>query len=493
MSLKSVQQLINAMSGAEKRYFKLNAVHGSASRDYLRLFDLLSKEGEEENVLWEKAHSIFNTGSLDNLSRYLMDQLIDCLIQLKVNKDPLLQLYQGIMRIKVLQERSMQFESDKRLIRLRQKANELEQPSIQYIAYRLELDRWNAAGFVNITDQQLVDKQMKARELLKGMHYIQDHYSLFEMMKFRLLQDGQILADSDKKKLNDLMLSELVLMAGKHQNNFTTQKLHLLFQSYFLTTIGDFESAIKTYHSLNKVFEDHLHLLDHPPLDYLSALDGILNSLRRVNKWDEMDYYMEKLRQLDRSDYPEYFRFQIKKSIIINELSKFLHKKDITGSLQFVGQLDKEIPSSYFQINEEKQWELYFFIGVAYYRGGRLKKAHSYLSTVLQRHQLQVNWMVCKAVRLLDMIIYYEQGETIYLDYEIRAYTRFFKKDKRTLLKVEELVIRLFQAKPNRDRKAVPQVQEKKLRRLISEINSDKYEWQILNYFDFVEWVEKQI
>jgi hypothetical protein len=481
------------MSGAEKRYFKLSTAGGIGGKDYLRLFELLSEEGISEELLRQKAQSVFDPIALDSLSRYLTDQLTDCLIQLKINKDPLFQLYQGIMRVKVLQERSLQVESDKKLLKLRQKAGELEQPSIQYIAFRLELDRWNAAGFANITDQELVDQQMKARELLKGMNYIQDHYSLFEMMKFRLLQGGQILADNDKKKLNDLMLSELVLMAGKHQNNFTTQKLHLLFQSYFLTTIGDFESAVKTYHSLNKVFEDHLHLLDHPPLDYLAALDGILNSLRKVGKWDETDYYLGKLMQLEKSDYPEYFRYQVKKTITINELSRLLHLNDLAGCLQLINQLDKDVVASYSRLNEEKQWELYFFISVVYYRNGALKKAHRYLSKVLQQHQLQANWLVCKAVRLLDMIIYYEQGDTDYLSYEIRTYTRFFKRDKRSLLKVEELVIRLFQAKPIVERKAMPQVQEKKLRRLIAEIESDKYEQQLLAYFDFRRWAENHV
>ncbi len=481
------------MSGAEKRYFKLNTGKGVGGKDYLRLFELLSEEGIPDELLRQKAQSAFDPIALDSLSRYLTDQLTDCLIQLKINKDPLFQLYQGIMRVKVLQERSLQTESDKKLLKLRQKASELEQPSIQYIAYRLELDRWNATGFATITDQELVDQQMKARELLKGMNYIQDHYSLFEMMKFRLLQGGQILADSDKKKLNDLMLSELVLMAGKHQNNFTTQKLHLLFQSYFLTTIGDFESAVKTYHSLNKVFEDHLHLLDHPPLDYLAALEGILNSLRRVDKWDDTDYYLGKLMQLDQSDYPEYFRYQVKKTVAINGLSRLLNKGDLAGCLQLINQLDKDVVESYSRLNEEKQWELYFFISVVYYRNGALKKAHRYLSKVLQQHQLQANWLVCKAVRLLDMIIYYEQGDTDYLAYEIRTYTRFFKKENRSLLKVEELVIRLFQAKPAIERKAMPQVQEKKLRRLIAEIQTDKYEWQLLAYFDFRKWVENHI
>ncbi|WP_290706575.1 hypothetical protein [Flavihumibacter sp. CACIAM 22H1] len=493
MSLRSVQQLINSMSGAEKRYFKQRAGSGHAERDYLQMFELLCEEGKPDAELWKKVEEVFDPMALDSVSRYLMEQLTDCLIRLKINKDPVFQLYQGIMQVKVLQERSLQAESDKKLAKLRQKASELEQPSIQYIAYRLQLDRWNASGFARISDQELVEQQMKARELLKGMNYIQDHYSLFEMMKYRLLQGGQILAESDKKKLNDLMLSELVLMAGKHQNNFTTQKLHLLFQSYFLTTIGDFESAISTYYALNKVFEDHLHLLDHPPLDYLAALDGILNSLRRVGKWHDMDYYLGKLTQLDQAIYPEYFRFQVRKSIAIYTLNKQVAEGDFTGSLELISQLDRDVISSYYRLNEEKQWELYFFISVVYYRSGLLKKAHGYLAAALQRHTLQANWLVCKAARLLDMIIYYEQGDTAYLEYEIRSYNRFFKKEKRTLLKSEELVLRLFQYKPSIMRKAIPQVQANKLRRLLEDIQADKYEQQLLAYFDFREWVTLQV
>lgn len=492
MSLRSVQQLINSMSGAERRYFKLNAEGGNGRKDYIRLFDLLAADDCTEEEARIKAQAEFEPVALDSLSRYLMDQLTDCLIRLKVKKDPVFQLYQGIMRVRVLQERSLHAESDKRLGRLRQKAQELEQPSIQYIADRLELDRWNSSGYTNITDQQLVDRQMKARELLKKLNYIQDHYALFEMMKFRLLHGGQILADADRKKLNDLMLSELVLMAGKHQNSFTTQKLHLLFQSYFLTTIGDFESAIKTYRALNKVFEDHLHLLDHPPLDYLLALDGILSSLRRVGKWEEMHYYKGKLRQLDQAEYPEYFRYQIRKSVLITDLSTLLHQQDLEGCLSLLQETDKSILDSYQRHNEEKQWELYFFVGVVYYLRRNYKKAHHYLAVVLHSLQLQPNWLVCKAVKLLDMIIYYELGDTAYLEYEIRSYLRFFRKDKRPLLKTEELVLRFIQAKPDKNRKQMPEAQARKIRRLIEEIGTDKYEWQLLSYFDFRTWVSER-
>src|SRR5690606_18321959 len=138
-------------------------------------------------------------------------------------------------------------------------------------------------------------------------------------------------------------------------------------------------------------------------------------------------------------------------------------------------------------------WELYFFVSVVYYLSRSYKKAHQYLAVVLHSLQLQPNWLVCKAVKLLDIIIYYELGDTSYLEYEIRTYLRFFRKEKRPLLKTEELVIRFIQSKPDKNRKLMPEVQARKIRRLIEEIEADKYEWQLLSYFDFRKWVSERL
>jgi tetratricopeptide (TPR) repeat protein len=493
MSLLPAIRLVQSLSGPEKRFFKLNTRQQSGPRDYQELFDIICNSEPYAEKVSIQFKAAFPNSNIDNTSRYLMRVLTDCLIQSRVQKDGVFQLFQGIMRVKVLQERALPEEGYKELKRIRENASQHQQHFIEYLTYRFELDHLSGNGFSGVSDSQLVQTQMKARELLKNVNHVQDHHSLFELMKYRLLHAGQILSDEHRKKLNDLMLSEMILMTGKMKNNFAAQKLHLLFQSYFLTNIGDFPSALKTYRELNKLFEDNLSLLDHPPLDYLSALDGIITSLCMLKQYDEIDYYSAKLEQLSQQPYPEYFRYQLRKSTLAASLAILTAKGQYESARQLLNQSGKDLLASYGMVNEEKQWELYFYAALSHFGCGDIKKAHKWLGEVMQLHKPQPTLLICKAARLLNLIIHFESGDTEYIDYEIRSYSRFFHRPQAPRLQTEILLLKLLQSVPAHSKRfALPASIKKQLSK-IDQLQNDKYEQQLLRYFDFSEWMKKII
>lgn len=491
MSLLPAIRLVQSLSGSEKRFFKLNTRQQSRERDYQELFDIICSSSPQAEEIAARFKTAFPKSNIDNTARYLVRVLTDCLIQQRVQKDGFFQLFQGIMRVKVLQERALPEEGYRELKRIRENASRHQQHFIEYLTYRYELDHLSGTGFTEVSDSQLVQTQMKAREVLRSVNHVQDHHSLFEMMKYRLLHAGQILSDEDRKKLNDLMLSEMILMTGKMKNIFATQKLHLLFQSYFLTNIGDFSSALKTYRDLNKLFEDNLHLLDHPPLDYLSALDGIITSLGMLKNFEEIQYYTSKLQQLDQPAYPEYFRYQLRKTILAAQLSIHTATGQYEKARLLLNDTGKDLVAGYGMVNEEKQWELYFYAALSHFGWGDLKKAHKWLGEVIQLYKSQPNLLICKAARLLNIIIHYEIGDADYISYEIRSYTRFFHRPQSPRLQTEIVLLKLLQLSPTPAMKLRPTATLKKLLEKIDQLKNDKYEQQLLRYFDFAEWMKK--
>ncbi|MBO9634351.1 MAG: hypothetical protein J7578_14645 [Chitinophagaceae bacterium] len=489
MSLLPAIRLVQSLSGPEKRFFKLNTRQQSGARDYQKLFDIICNSGPQTEEVSTQFRSAFPKSNIDNTARYLMRVLTDCLIQSRVQKDGFFQLFQGIMRVKVLQERALPEEGYKELKRIRENASQYQQHFIEYLTYRYELDHLSGIGFSGVSDSQLVQTQMKAKELLKNVNHVQDHHSLFELMKYRLLHAGQILSDEHRKKLNDLMLSEMILMTGKMKNNFAAQKLHLLFQSYFLTNIGDFSSALKTYRELNKLFEDNLSLLDHPPLDYLSALDGIITSLCMLKNYDEIDYYAAKLEHLAQQPWPEYFRYQLRKSMLSAKLAIHTANGEYGSARHLIDQSGKDLIAAYGMVNEEKQWELYFYAALSHFGCGDLKKAHRWLGELMQLHKPQNTLLICKAARLLNLIIHFEQGDTEYINYEIRSYTRFFHRPQEPRLQTEVLLLKLLQALPASGKRfTLPAAMQKQMGKL-DQLQQDKYEQQLLRYFDFADWM----
>lgn len=118
-------------------------------------------------------------------------------------------------------------------------------------------------------------------------------------------------------KLNDLLISELSLITRGSQHNFESQKLHLLFQSFFFVNISDYKSSLKSFYDLNNLFESNESVWNFPPYDYLSTLEGILDNLRTIKYFNEMEYYINKIDILTEKKYPENFQIIARQTIYI--------------------------------------------------------------------------------------------------------------------------------------------------------------------------------
>jgi len=491
MTLPTLAKLVKSLSGPEKRYFKLHSHKQKGTKEYLALFDIIDKSPTADvKSIKDQFKKKRPSNSLNNTTRYLSKLLTDALIESKTEKDNFFQLLHEIMRVKILQERSLHEASYTLLKKLRKSATLSQQYLIEYFTYREELNYLAEYNFRDINDRLLIETQMKAKDILRSINHIHDHHSLFEILKYRLIHSGKISSEEEKKKLNDLILSEMALLSGKSKNSFSSKKLHLLFQSFFFSDIGDYQSALNTFRSLNTIFENNLDLLDKPPLDYLSALTGILDSLHTLKKFTEIDYFITKLRQLDKPDYPDYFRYQVLKTITIYQFVIFTGEKRFSESVQHVKQGDQSILKMYM-VNEEKQWELYFYYSLAYFGNGEWKKAHKLIGEVMRDHKIQPHLLICKATWLLNIILYYQQGDLNYIEYEIRSYKRFFRKQN--ALRSEKLLLKFLSAWPQEKRKRIPDIQFKKIKEEIIEIESDRYERQLLKYFDFCEWLLEKI
>jgi hypothetical protein len=492
MTLQSLSKLVKSLSGPEKRHFKMKAQVQSGGKDYLDLFDLMEStpatELEKARESFEKSHP---GASLNNTARYLMRLLTDDLIDLKSEKDNFFHLLKEVKRVKILQERSLTEEGYRLLIKVREGARESQQHLIQYLTYREELNYLSDSGFSILDDKALVATQMQAKEILRLLDNIHDHHSLYELLRYRLVRTGKVASEEEKRRMDDLVLTEMVLVGGKSRNSFSTRKLHLLFQSHFLTNVGDYNSALRTFDALNKLFEENPDLLDKPPLDYLSALDGILDSLHTLHRYDDIDRYIERLALLDRPDYPESFRYRVRKTSAVYRFAILTGSGRYPEAVDYMKSIDEGTVEMYPMLDEEKQWELWFYMTLSRYGNKEPKKAHAVVRNAMQRLRLIPHLPVCKAVRLLNIILHYEQGDQEFLVYETRSYKRFF--NRQTLLGTEKLLLRHVSAWPDHRRRSVPQAQRERTLRELESIRSDRYEKQILKYFDFAGWVQRRL
>jgi len=488
MSKQGIIRLVKSLSSAEKRHFKLSSRKQSGNKDYLTLFDMIDQSKLIDLSSLEKKFQQQCPGaSLENAAKYLLKVLTDSLIQSRTEKDAIFQQHYNLLRVKVLFERSLLDEGYKELKKVQQTAVASQNHFIQYLTYRYELDHLSDQQFPGLTDKDLLDIQMKARHTLKGMHKIHEHHSLFELLKHRLIYAGKTLSEQDKKHLNDLLLSELSLITGKVDYNFESQKLHLLFQSFFFTHISDYKSALKIFQELNMLFESSPGMWKNPPLDYLSCLEGILDSLRTIRHYDTMEFYIQKIQLLTGPDQTEYFNFIAAKTIWIYRLNVLTGMGRFKEAVALAQDIDPALLKEGNIIDYEKQSELLFYLGLSYFGAHQWEKANKYINRIILMGKINYHSPVYKAARLLNILIHYEQHNLEYLQYDIRSYKRTFQY-KGQLLKTEKLIFKIISLHPNGNGLMKNQVLWGKIKSSIPPIEADKYELQLQKYFDFLAW-----
>lgn len=492
MTPSAVIQLIHSLSKAEKRQLKIISRRQSGRKDYIQLFDLVDKEQVfDKTTLVQKYRRKFPGSSLENTSRYLFKSIVEALIQVRTKDSPMHELVYGLLKVNILNERNLPEEGYKELERLKIISEKLQESFYDYIILRTELKYHIDNNFQSLTENKLIALQMKARDNIRQVRNTHEHFALYELLKFRLLKSGAVLNAEDKSKLNDLLLNEMSVVNSRVKHNVESKKLHLLFQSYFFTNTGDYKAALKTFYELNRLFEKYDPLLKNPPWDYYGALAGILDNLGTNTHFVEMVPYLSRLSQLDKSIYPEYFRFLVKKTTLHFSLWKLIGTGNYKEAGELVAKSEKSIWKQYPLVNEEKQNELLFYLALTDYHNKQFKKAQKFINEIVLTGKVNENLPVYKAASLLNLIMSYESKDFESLDYLIKNYKKA-KGQNGGLMKTEKILIAAIKMNPDFNVKLKNKILWNKIKGSVSDILNNKHEKHLSKYFDFVGWVEKR-
>lgn len=485
-----LEKLIYSLSSAEKKLFRRISVSDHTEKDYMLLFELFYKTKDENpiEVVFKKKYP---GKSFDNTAAYLFKTLTNTLVQLRIDQDKWFYRNHCLMKAQLCFERSIPEMGLKELKKAQKLADESQDQLMYYAATRMELSQISETGFPDMTEQDLVNMQMKVKHSLQTLRQVHEHYSLYELLNYRFSLQGIIPEGRDSKKLNDLILSELSLSTRGSQHQFESKKLHLLFQSFFFIRIGEYAPALNIFKELNKLIELNPHLWTYPPYDYLSALEGILDSLRTIGYYHEMDYFLEKAKALAFNNYPEHFTAMARQSLFLYTLNMLIGKQLYQDAAQFFRKIKSDLPGFDYSINNEKHLELLFFSALTFFLNKDMQKANHYIGIGIAADKNNAKPLIYRASRLLRILIHLELDNMDYLQYEIRAHKRLFGKQGKSF-DTEKLLFNLIVADPKRSSPAkMRQLGKKYLPRLES-LKLDKHEQQILKHFNFCDWLKEK-
>lgn len=487
---ESLIHLINNLTKQEKKEFSLY-ISNKPEKDYIFLFRLIDdkKISDPEELkmafLAAKPASSFNTVVI-----YLFDLLIDILTRLRTEQDSYYLLFNELLHARVLYEKSMYQECFQVLKKVKEKAVYYENHFALLVAQRLELNYLLTLDFEDMDEQKLLNKQYKMNNTLKSIRQLNEQSSLYELLKYRMINRGASRSLEETQKLDDLVTSEISIVASAGVENFEIKKNHQLFQANYFITVGDYKAAFNSFVELNKLFEENSHLWNNPPVYYLMTVEGMLESLRIMHNYEGMNYFIEKLAKL--SSPSSSFQLNVTYVIFIYRLFSFIDAGDFDKAGIWITEHQASLIDKMLLLKEQQQAEMSLYIALIHLGNGEYRKARKRLSATIGRGHLY-SLPLFRTIRIVNVMIHYELGDVDYIQSEIRSIKREMSKNKGYNLKVESFLLKFLNysfADTNRKKRA--EIWES-MAEEVHALYADKYETQILRKFDFVAWVEAKI
>lgn len=482
--------LIASLTKGERRYFKLNATLQGGTKDYIYLFGLFDKQLSQDEI--KKQFKLQKpTTSFEATAKYLYRILTDCLLHLRTEQDKTKILTIKLLKVEILFEKSIYDEVFKQLGNIQKEAKENELYIILLWACRLEIYYMSTLNFYNLNETELIKKQMRIKEIIKYAKNINEHHSLNELLQHRLVHKGSVRTSGQKQELNDLVVMELNLVSNPNFETFESQKLHLLFQANYFITINDYKSALSIFYELNKLFEENIGLWADSPIYYISSIEGILDSLRAISSYNEMDYFLTKLEVFETNSAG--LQLQKEAIIFIYRVSVLLTNGNFEETLLFIKTQEEIFLNKINLLNLKNQAEIYLYLSVSYLVNDNINNAHFYLNKVLLRSDLFYSLPIYRVFRIIHLLVHYQFNNHEVLACEIRSIKRNFKNNNKEAYLLEKAVFRFVSVDPLPMKESDKIKLWQKIEADFALIKADKYGMEILKFFNFGNWIKSKI
>jgi len=488
--------LIKSLTKNEKKLFCIMSSgdkKGQTDKDYVTLFKIIEKKKDTtvEAIIKEYQRKCPQS-SFNTTVSYLFESLVSTMAYAHRDNNNEVRLYNMLIKARILFEKSIYEECFSLIELIKKEATLLENNYVLLMAKRMELDFNAALGFIDMNETTLLNRQASISESIKKLQILNEQSSLYELLKYRIENRGVVRSPKQKNELNDLVISELSILSRSGSETSQIKKTHKLFQSYYLLSVGDYNSAINSFGELMNLLDSNSQLWNNSPVDYLLTTEGILKSLRTTKSYEGMKLFIQKLRDLDCSDYPLYFQLEVQCVTLLYTLSYLLDTGRFQEAMNEVSRNNENLYIKKNLLSFNRQIELSLYTCIVYFVHGDYKNALKQVRYTDISHKKLNFTPLYKTVRLLKLIIHYELGDIDYITSEGRSIQRSLSLELKNY-KIEPLIFKVINQDIQSMSKTKRETMWKKIKPLVETIRMDKYEMQLLHPFDFTVWIESKL
>lgn len=485
-------KLVKSLSGTEKRYFKVfvNSRQGNRESKYLLLFDAIEdQEIFDDEVLKKLVYGDqkVQTRKYSELKSYLYDLILKTLqgYDEKTSIDFRIKSY--LQSIRVLYKRSHYQECIELLDKVKKLAYRYE--SFLSIVEMLNWEKRVAYALENIEflDSELERIDGEEKYCLEQIRNLSIYRNILYKLIISRRKDAVLRSENKVDNLNKIMQHPM-LEAVENARSHRAKVLYYRIYSNYSYSILRYEDFYRYSKQMADLMEAEPHLLQEDTSAYIFGMTNLMLSCGLLNKHEELKVYLAKFKKIKANTLDDEFR-------IFKHYNNFFFRMCIT-----TGDFGAGVAALKEHLREAKKFDrqsfergsFYFQYCYIYFGIGDYGRALEYLNNWLSLPKSVEREDLQSLARILNLVIHYEMNNTVLLEYLVRSTYRFLKKRNR-VFEFEKRVLAFIQQTNKIHEQKVLKKAFQDLKEDIEKLSGVPSERIMLQYFDFISWIDSKI
>ncbi|MFZ5553137.1 MAG: hypothetical protein ACOZCO_08490 [Bacteroidota bacterium] len=492
-----LHRLIKALTKPEKRYFKVFSSRHTLgeANNYQLLFDAIEKmeEYDEEAIRKKFARDAF-VKQLSIAKARLYDQVLRSLDSFHANSSIDAELKKLIHSAEILYKKTLYAQSHKLLKSAKKLAIKYEKHTTLLEILMWEKKLIEKDNYTEIGEAELEQIHREDHLTLEKITNYVDFWNIKSRMFYILNRKGKARSQDELSSFKSI-IDNVLLRSEDAALYFETKYLYYHIYSAYFFSIGDYENSFLNLKKNVEHIENNVELFKEEPNIYFSVLTNIIYIGSRLKKYDEVFYYLEKLRSLPEKmalNRNEDLDIKLFSSAYSIELTVYSMTGEFEKGIELVPIIEEGLKLYGDKINNVRKAYFFFNIAVMYFAEKKYSEALRWINQLLNNIAIDKSEDIHCFAQMLNLIIHLELGNQRLVPYALKSTHRYLSLRNR-VYKFETMILHFINKIMRvRDKEDEENVYVK----LLSELNTlsdDNFEKSAFEYFDFVSWAESKV
>lgn len=484
--------LIQSLTRTEKAYFKKFAYKKDKAKDnpYLQLFDAIDRQKEyDEEKLVKKFRKEKFVKQFSVAKNYLLNLIVSSLADYDSNKNNRNRLLQMLREIRALKDRGATDLAQKRIdaaVKLAEKYQD------DWVLYELYIMSVVLMPLKNSTKRfEFYEKAQKTVSTLQNREDYRKIYGRYLQLTNRV---SKVREEQNKQDWETLMQHPLLQDVTKSITFSTQYQFYEIWTNYHLH-FKNREAAYRQMQKQVELFDQNPIYIETKAIIYLMTLNNLMFIQGMFNKHSELEETSKLILQKRKEKFLAPIA-QIRPNIFYTLegtlLAYYLELKDYQKAYEMIPKVRACNPQI-FEHEKDRTFRNRFNMAVAYFYRKEYDAALDEVNELLDFKELdRESPDIGSFARILDLLIHFELGNNLLIEYTSRSAYRFLYKHKK-LYRVESILLTFFKHLSKINDASKLQEAFRDLHIELVELQKNPYEVGAFSYFHFLDWVSDKL